>query len=483
MGRRFKLLITLIVVIGMGITIVLGVWLYGSYTDRRDLFLSTAERSLFNAVQEVYQAENGEHRMEGPEGDQVQLLNNVKKELLPLLPGAALDSALARVRAKMPHARPVPGTNHDRKRKIYVKDRENQNAIIPPFLFRDFEMNAGNLNLIDTKFKESLNNKGISVPYELSTVNIPHRQIKDVRREYRAKNLAWTRPMMVNPAKSEFLVVKFKEDWKYLLYSLSWQLLISFLLIGLLLGTFFYLMKTILTQNKMAELRKNFVDNMTHELKTPVSTVMAAVEAIQLYGVQDDREKMNRYLNISKRELEHLSNMIEKVLQMDIDATRGLVLQPSDFDMVAMAKSAIEVAQLNKTKTVVIELLANPTEIKIHGDESHLKNVINNLLENAIKYTGNQANIIVDIQEIRDDVQIRISDDGKGIPAEYHKQIFDMFFRVPAGNLHDVKGFGLGLAYVKQVIKRHEGRITVQSELDKGSTFVIRLPKRGTKDH
>lgn len=476
MGRRFKLLISLIVLIGTGITIVLGIWLYGSYTNRRDLFLSTAERSLFNAVQEVYQAENGDQRLDGPETERDQLLNDVKKELLPAVPERELDQALQRVRARQPRKEHAFRGDPDRKGKMYSKDRDHQNAIIPPFLFRDFEMNKTNLEQIDNKFKESLSNKSISVPYELSIVTIPREQVKDVRREYREKNLAWTRPMMVNPLKNEFLVVKFQEDWKYLLYSLSWQLLISLLLIGLLLGTFFYLMKTIFNQNKMAELRKNFVDNMTHELKTPVSTVMAAIEAIQLYGVRDDKVKMDRYLDISKKELEHLSGMIEKVLQMDIDASRGIVLQRSDFDIVAMVASVIEVAQLNKTKTVEVELFADPGSILIKGDESHLKNVINNLLENAIKYAGPHVKIKVEIKGAKEHVQIRITDNGKGIAAEYHQQIFDMFFRVPSGNLHDVKGFGLGLAYVKQVVKRHEGKISVESELEKGSTFMIRLP-------
>lgn len=476
MGRRFKLLISLIVLIGAGITIVLGVWLYGSYTNRRDLFLSTAERSLFNAVQDVYQAENGDQRLDGPETERDRLLNDVKREILPLLPEAALDQALERVRIHQSKREHTFRGDPNRKGKLYTKDRDGQSAIIPPFLFRDFEMNKTNLEQIDKKFKESLDNKGISVPYELSTVRIPHEQVKDVRRQYREKNLAWTRPMMVNPIKNEFLVVKFQEDWKYLLYSLSWQLLISFLLIGLLLGTFIYLLKTILNQNKMAELRKNFVDNMTHELKTPVSTVMAAIEAIQLYGVREDKQKMDRYLDISKRELEHLSGMIEKVLQMDIDASKGIVLQRSDFDIVAMLTSALEVAQLNKTKTVEAELLADPEAILIKGDESHLKNVINNLLENAIKYAGPHVKIKVEIKGGKEQVQIRITDNGKGIAPEYHQQIFDMFFRVPSGNLHDVKGFGLGLAYVKQVVKRHEGKISVDSELEKGSTFIIRLP-------
>ncbi|HAE69474.1 MULTISPECIES: sensor histidine kinase [Sphingobacterium] len=476
MGRRFKLLISLIVLIGAGITVVLGFWLYGSYTNRRDLFLSTAERSLFNAVQEAYQARNGDRKLDGPEADRNRLLQDVKRELLGLLPAAELDKALQRVSAERPKNERFDREIHSRREKMFPKGREGQGAIIPPFLFRDFEMNKANLDLIERKFKESLNNKSIAVPFEMAIVTIPHDQIKDVRRKYREANLAWTRPMMVNPIKNEFLVIKFQEDWKYLLYSLSWQLLISLLLIGLLLGTFFYLMKTILNQNKMAELRKNFVDNMTHELKTPVSTVMAAIEAIQLYGVQDDREKMNRYLNISKKELEHLSNMIEKVLQMDIDATRGIVLQRSDFDLVAMVKGAIEVAQLNKSKQVDFKLIAVPSEIRINGDEAHLKNVINNLLENAIKYAGQHVYIEVEVKEMKENVHIRITDNGNGISAEYHNQIFDMFFRVPSGNLHDVKGFGLGLAYVKQVVKRHEGKITVDSELEKGSTFNIRLP-------
>ncbi len=476
MGRRFKLLISLIVLIGAGITIVLGIWLYGSYTNRRDLFLSTAERSLFNAVQEAYQAKNGDRQLSGPEEDRNRLLQEVKKELAPLLPAAELDKALKRIRAERPKDDRFDRNNHFRRDKMFPKEREGQGAIIPPFLFRDFEMNRANLELIERKFSESMNNKSISVPFEISIVTIPHEQIKDVRRQYREANLAWTLPMMVNPVKNEFLVVKFQEDWKYLLYSLSWQLLISFLLIGLLLGTFFYLMRTILTQNKMAELRKNFVDNMTHELKTPVSTVMAAIEAIQLYGVQDDKEKMNRYLNISKKELEHLSNMIEKVLQMDIDATRGIVLQRSDFDMVAMVKSAIEVAQLNNTKKVEFRLIVEQDKIMVNGDEAHLKNVINNLLENAVKYAGHIVHIEVEVKTTKENVHIRITDNGKGIAAEYHNQIFDMFFRVPSGNLHDVKGFGLGLAYVKQVVKRHDGKIVVESELEKGSTFSIKLP-------
>jgi len=476
MGRRFKLLISLIVLIGVGITVVLGIWLYGSYTNRRDLFLSTAERSLFNAVQEAYQARNGDRQLDGREADRNHLLEEVKRELSSLLPAAELDKALQRVSLDRPKNKRFDRESQNRREKIFPKDREGQGAIIPPFLFRDFDMNTANLDLIERKFKESLNNKNISVPFEIAIVTIPHDQIKDVRRKYREANLPWTRPMLVNPLKNEFLVIKFQEDWKYLLYSLSWQLLIALLLIGLLLGTFFYLMKTILNQNKMAELRKNFVDNMTHELKTPVSTVMAAIEAIQMYGVKEDKEKMNRYLNISKRELEHLSNMIEKVLQMDIDATRGIVLQRSDFDLVAMVKGAIEVAQLNKTKKVDFNLIAIPGKIMINGDEAHLKNVVNNLLENAIKYAGQEVYIEVEVKEMKENVHIRITDNGKGISSEYHNQIFDMFFRVPSGNLHDVKGFGLGLAYVKQVVKRHDGKITVDSELSKGSTFRILLP-------
>ena len=151
-------------------------------------------------------------------------------------------------------------------------------------------------------------------------------------------------------------------------------------------------------------------------------------------------------------------------------------MQRSEFDLVAMVESVIEVAQLNKTKAVEVELFTDPKSILIRGDESHLKNVVNNLLENAIKYAGQHVKVKVDIKGTKEHVQIRITDNGKGIAHEYHQQIFDMFFRVPAGNLHDVKGFGLGLAYVKQVVKRHEGKISVESELGKGSTFTIRLP-------
>ena len=335
-----------------------------------------------------------------------------------------------------------------------------------------------NFKTLNNTIKDELKSNGIEIPFQFEIVDNNDKPIfKQENYTEPDKNSLYKQVLYPNDPidKLNSLWVSFPTKNDYLLSEIS-LLLPAFVFTLILLITFIISIYLIFRQKRLSEMKSDFMNNMTHELKTPVSTVMAAVEAIQLYGVREDKEKMDRYLDISKRELEHLSGMIEKVLQMDIDASRGIVLQRSDFDIVAMVTSALEVAQLNKTKTVEAELLADPETILIKGDESHLKNVINNLLENAIKYAGPHVKIKVEIKGGKEQVQIRITDNGKGIAPEYHQQIFDMFFRVPSGNLHDVKGFGLGLAYVKQVVKRHEGKISVDSELEKGSTFIIRLP-------
>lgn len=258
---------------------------------------------------------------------------------------------------------------------------------------------------------------------------------------------------------------------------MGWQLLVSIVLVASLVGSFLYLMLTIFRQNKMAQLRKNFVNNMTHELKTPVSTVMAAVEAIQTYGVKDDKAKMELYLQVSRNELQHLSDMIEKVLQMDIDEVKGVNLQYTTFDIADLLERCIRIAKLNFKKEIEIVFDCEKRPVMISADEAHLKNVCSNLLDNAIKYSGEKVLITVALKELAHSVEVSVKDNGKGIAAEYQKDVFDAFFRVPEGNLHEVKGFGLGLSYVKQMITQHGGTVSLISELNKGSIFTISIPK------
>jgi signal transduction histidine kinase len=216
---------------------------------------------------------------------------------------------------------------------------------------------------------------------------------------------------------------------------------------------------------------------MTHELKTPVSTVMAAVESIQRFGAQDDKERMNRYLAVSRQELEHLSNMIERVLQVDVAETNGVQLEKSWFNLNQLIDECTENAKIFAKKKVEIVKSSSGTDFNFLADQAHIKNVISNLLDNAIKYAGDEVHIKIDLQEKDKSFILSISDNGIGIPKTYQKGVFDLFFRVPSGDIHNVKGFGLGLAYVKQIVQQHQGTIDLSSEESVGSTFVIELPK------
>ena len=274
-----------------------------------------------------------------------------------------------------------------------------------------------------------------------------------------------------------YLEVDFINPTVYLLKQIGWQLLFSLILIIALIGTFWTLLVTIRKQQHLAMMRKAFVNNMTHELKTPVSTVMAAIESIQRYGAKDDKERMNRYLAISRQELEHLSDMIERVLQVDVAETNGVLLEKTWFDLESLIDESMENAKLFAKKEVDIQKTTSGNSFQIFADQAHIKNVISNLLDNAIKYAGDQVKINIALSENGDRYKLSIQDNGIGIPKAYQKGVFDLFFRVPSGNVHNVKGFGLGLAYVKQIVQQHQGTIDLSSEESVGSTFVIDLPK------
>lgn len=472
MAHKFKLLITLSVLTGIGMISILMIWLYGSYNNRLELFLSSAERSMFNVVQDVYQSHSNEIKSE-----QGGALGTLRKNLRTKYTDAEIDT-LFKDLVSNHKGHPMKGDNgmpHDFKQKHL--NGKSGGEMMAPYLFLQIRMSDSMIAEIKDKFHTALEAKGVRADYEITTEIFPRDSLFAIRKEYRAKKLSWTRPIMIDGVESKFLIVKFKQVWKNLLFDLGWQLGIAILLISIFIGSFLYLFKTLFRQNRLAEMQKAFVNNMTHELKTPVSTVMTAIEAIQLYGVRHDHEKMDRYLAISRNELDHLSAMIDRVLQLDVDEHTGLKLDKSEVDLIQVLKDAANTFGIHVNKQVMISLDMEMPSLWINADISHLRNVINNLLENAVKYSGDPVEINLNAQEYPNDIEFTVSDKGKGIAVEYQKEIFEMFFRVPEGNLHQVKGFGIGLAYVRQVIVQHGGKITVKSSLNKGSTFIVKLPK------
>lgn len=454
-----------------GILMVLLIWLYGSYRGRQELFLGSAERSLFNVIQNYYQrevlpeAKDVDSTGSGT-GRQRYLLSFVGK-VYPELDLSPLKTALDTVNFQR-HRRDKPGGVR----------KDDPDQLLPSYLLEKISFNEEVLDELKQMLQRSLKRNNMSTDFELFIQTMSREELE----AYFARNPMYqdlvTRPILVNPDNGQFLIAKFDNPWAYLLRTMWWQVLFSVLLLAALIGTFLYLLQTIKRQHELAQQRKSFVNNMTHELKTPVATVMAAVEAIQRFGAKGDKDRTEKYLHVSKQELEHLNNVVERLLQMDHDDVRGVPLIKQDMDIVGAVTSGIETAQMSAKKETLIDLITEEERLFVHADEAHMKSVISNLLDNAIKYSGERATVAVHILDKGGLVEIRVEDKGKGIDMSQQKHIFDMFYRVSEGHLHEVKGFGIGLAYVKQVIQQHGGEVGVESAIGRGSTFTVKFPKK-----
>ncbi len=232
-------------------------------------------------------------------------------------------------------------------------------------------------------------------------------------------------------------------------------------------------------QKKVSEVTSEFINNMTHEFKTPISTISLACEALSDPTLHSDAAMREAYISIIRDENDRLKNMVTNILQT-AQLKKGQVKMNIELvDMHELIHKVTDSIALHITSVKgSLSLALNADEGKIFGDRSHLENVISNLLENAIKYSQEAPEILVNTQSDSKYFMLSVTDKGVGIPKKSIAHIFENFYRVPKGNVHNVKGYGLGLGYVKKIISLHKGKIEVQSEEGKGSTFVIYLPMK-----
>jgi two-component system phosphate regulon sensor histidine kinase PhoR len=227
----------------------------------------------------------------------------------------------------------------------------------------------------------------------------------------------------------------------------------------------------------LADIKNEFISNITHELKTPIATVSVAIEALRSFNANLDAQRTKEYLDISSNELQRLSLLVDKVLKLSMFEKKEIDLQYEFLDMRGLVDEVTSSLRLQFEKHHAQVNVSSEGDTTLEGDRLHLVSVIFNLLDNAIKYSPDAPNINVNIKGSESKVNLVIEDSGIGIPDEYKGRIFEKFFRVPTGNLHNAKGYGLGLSYVAHVINRHKGTINVESIPGDGSKFIISLPK------
>jgi two-component system phosphate regulon sensor histidine kinase PhoR len=277
--------------------------------------------------------------------------------------------------------------------------------------------------------------------------------------------------------KPELLLLSFPNKNSHIYRSVFWLMSGSLLFTLIIILTFYVTIRVILQQKKLSEIKTDFINNMTHEFKTPIATISLAVDSIQNKTVIDKPDKIMYFTDIIHEENKRMNSRVENILQMSLIDKNDFNFQFEEtdvHDLINQAAKNIEL-QLNQ-KEGVLNLQLEAENSKMLIDKVHLLNIVTNLLDNAVKYADKKPEISVSTGLSENNFKISVKDNGIGMNKEVHYKIFDKFFRVSKGDIHNVKGFGLGLSYVKAIILAWGGSIDVKSEPGKGSEFIIKLP-------
>ena len=338
-----------------------------------------------------------------------------------------------------------------------------------------------NFRMLDQDIRTELINNGINIPYHLTVSTTDGREVfrcPDYTDE--GKEFTYQQYLFQNDPRSKMGVVRihFPEMNSYIFSSVRFMIP-SIIFTIVLLITFIFTIVVIFRQKRYTEIKNDFINNMTHELKTPIASISLAAQMMNDESVAKSEQMTKHLSSVITDESKRLRFLVEKVLQMSMFDKKSVVFKKKELDLNEM------VEQIAQTFTLRVEHTGGKiyTEIEaidsaIFVDEVHFQNAITNLMDNAVKYRKQEEPLDIYIRTWNDEQKLYLSirDTGQGIKKENLKKIFDKFYRVHTGNKHDVKGFGLGLAYVKKVIDLHQGEIKAESEVGKGTKFTLSLP-------
>jgi two-component system, OmpR family, phosphate regulon sensor histidine kinase PhoR len=350
------------------------------------------------------------------------------------------------------------------------------------FKYYDAIENRLNFILLDSLIKLELRKSGVFTEYEFGVYS-PLRNIlliektghyhKNLLEEGYAYNM-FPRDLFMTP---EYLMIYFPNKRTYLFFQMWKMIVISVLLILVITFSFIYTILTIFRQKKLSEMKNDFINNMTHEFKTPISTISLACEMLGDKEIDKSDKIHDNYVSVITEENKRLGSMAEKILQTAVIDKGQLNLHKELINLHQIIEDVIVSIKIQvdvKEGEIISELMARNYYIK--ADNTHITNLIYNVIDNAIKYTPEKPLIIIKTHSDQKGIFITVSDNGIGISKTNQKRIFEKLYRVSTGDVHNVKGFGLGLHYVKTIVEKHEGNISVESELKKGTKIKIFLP-------
>ena len=332
--------------------------------------------------------------------------------------------------------------------------------------------------LLEVFIQKNLDAQGVEIDFEFAIYD------NDLSTKIRSQNFEKTEntygvPIFLdNNNESSFnLWVDFPERNKFLISTILWMIVLSILFTTIIIVAYTSAIYQLIKQRQISQIKTDFINNMTHEFKTPIATINLALDSIKNPKIIDDKEKVLRYLGMIKEENKRMNAQVENVLRISKLEKNELNISKERLKLHDLIEDAVtHVELIVEDRKGYINLHLKALKSSILANETHFTNVIVNMLDNAIKYSDDVPKIDVYTENIGNNILLKIADQGSGMSKQVQKRVFEKFYREHTGNVHNVKGHGLGLAYVKRIIDDHQGHISVESEKGKGSTFTVRLP-------
>ncbi|MEC5145199.1 HAMP domain-containing sensor histidine kinase [Chitinophaga sp. 212800010-3] len=456
-----------------------GYWLYKNYQEEKKLF-STRTNIIFRET--VFRLQASKFKLDSTVSVRIQngtgamgVANVLRNVIEDSLPAAHTTRQTMYISVNTSTSTPIEsaaldkdsGNIHFAAAKHIAAGRvfgflSDMDSLQQPITLKD----------VATRYKQALDKEKINVAFAVDTIPTLLKGVWQAFPDDLNSNIVtigFTRPVSYR--------LLFNNNTWYLLKRISQPIWISFFLMAITILSFLMVYRNMKQQQKLAQLKNDFISNITHELKTPIATVSVAIEALRNFDALEDRKTANEYLDISANEISRLSLLVDKVLKLTMFENREIALNKEKFNLTDLARDIIGSMKLQFEKhRASVELSRTGHRFDIVADKLHIASVLYNLLDNALKYSRQNPQILVQLIDHKQYIELRVTDNGIGIAKEYRQRVFEKFFRVPNGNRHNTKGYGLGLSYVAHIVQRHMGFIEVESEVGKGSTFSIKLP-------
>jgi len=452
-----------------GLMIIQGYWIYSAYRIKQANFVRTVNESSHSVILTM---------------EKMEIMQRMQQQEIAGIGEITATEAMDSINQVL--LREMQKINSRKDLEVFFNKFFMARELMEDRMFRFDERSRKKTDLIllDSLLKDQFDQRNLDTEWQFGVFN-PFRQ------EMIMKEASFQADALRDPERSfhfelfpddqnvhpDFLLLYFPYERQYVLGQVWPLVIISIVLAIIIILSFIYTLIMYFRQNKLSELKTDFINNMTHEFKTPIATISLAADSINSPMISGDADKVRRFANIIKQENKRMNNQVEKVLQMALIDRREFSLNLSEVNL----HEVIEQALINfgirvKQRQGRLEGKHEATRPIIQGDLTHLSNIVNNLLDNAEKYSPDSPEITILTRDVKGGVEMTVQDKGMGMSKEARKHIFDKFYRVHTGNVHDVKGFGLGLSYVKAIVTAHKGTIEVKSEPGKGSSFILFFP-------